>query len=197
MKTIGNILWLILVGVWLAIGYAVAGVVMCITIIGIPFGIPAFKLAGFVLWPFGRKVVSAPGALGVLAIVFNILWLLLFGWGLFLSTLVLGVLLCITIIGIPFGIASFRIGAYALWPFGRTTVERRDAGAPSFIVNILWLVLAGWWLALAHIVTGLLQCVTIIGIPLGIANFKLIPVSLFPLGREIVSTDQPFTSSVR
>jgi len=110
------------VGIWLAIGYAVAGVVMCITIIGIPFGIQAFKLAGFVLWPFGRKVVAAPGALGVLAIVFNILWLLLFGWGLFLSTIVLGLLLCITIIGIPFGVQAFKLSLLALWPFGRTVV---------------------------------------------------------------------------
>jgi len=103
------------------------------------------------------------------------------------------VLLCITNIGIPFGIAAFRIGIYALWPFGYTTVERRDAGAPSFLVNVLRLLLAGWWLALGHILTGLALCVTIIGIPLGIANFKLIPVSLFPLGREIVRTDQAFT----
>ncbi|GHA49838.1 hypothetical protein GCM10010372_57040 [Streptomyces tauricus] len=127
----------------------------------------------------------------------NIIWLVLSGFWLFLGYLLAGVLLCITIIGIPFGVAAFRIGTYALWPFGRTTVERHDAGAPSFVVNILWLILAGWWLALAHIVTGLIQCVTIIGIPLGIANFKLIPVSLFPLGREIVRTDQPFTASVR
>lgn len=93
---------------------------------------------------------------------------------------------------IPFGIAAFRIGIYALWPFGYTTVERRDAGAPSLLGNILWVVLAGWWLALTHIFTGLALCVTIIGIPFGIANFKLVPLSLFPLGREIVSTDQPF-----
>jgi uncharacterized membrane protein YccF (DUF307 family) len=106
-----------------------------------------------------------------------------------------GVLLCITIIGIPFGIAAFRIGVYALWPFGHTTVERHGAGAASFVGNILWLILAGWWLALTHIVTGVLQCLTIIGIPLGIANFKLIPVSLVPLGREIVRTDQPFATS--
>lgn len=96
---------------------------------------------------------------------------------------------------IPFGIAAFRIGAYALWPFGHTTVERRGAGTASFIGNILWLILAGWWLALTHIITGILQCATIIGIPLGIANFKLIPVSLVPLGREIVRTDQPFATS--
>uniref|UniRef100_UPI00403FEA26 YccF domain-containing protein n=1 Tax=Streptomyces sp. SS7 TaxID=3108485 RepID=UPI00403FEA26 len=88
--------------------------------------------------------------------------------------------------------AAFRIGVYALWPFGCTTVERRDAGAPSCVGNVLWLVLAGWWLALGHIVTGLALRVTVIGIPFGLANFKLIPVSLFPLGREIVPTDQPF-----
>ncbi|MFC8665933.1 YccF domain-containing protein [Streptomyces sp. NPDC057199] len=127
--------------------------------------------------------------------ILNIIWLVLSGFWLFLGYVFAGLLLCITIIGIPFGIAAFRIAVYALWPFGRTTVERRDAGAPSFIGNILWVILAGWWLALAHIVTGFLQCITIIGIPLGLANFKLIPVSLFPLGREIVRTDQPFASS--
>ncbi|MEU5125412.1 YccF domain-containing protein [Streptomyces mobaraensis] len=95
---------------------------------------------------------------------------------------------------IPFGIASFRIASYALWPFGRTTVERRDAGAGSLLGNIIWIVFAGWWLALGHIFTGIALCCTIIGIPLGIANFKLIPVSLMPLGREIVPTDRPFAT---
>ena len=95
---------------------------------------------------------------------------------------------------IRFGIASFRIAGYALWPFGRTTVERRDAGAGSVVGNIIWLVFAGWWLALGHIVTGIALCVTIIGIPFGIANFKMIPISLLPLGREIVPTDQPFAT---
>ncbi|MFI6091443.1 YccF domain-containing protein [Streptomyces sp. NPDC051218] len=126
--------------------------------------------------------------------ILNVIWLVLCGFWMFLAYLLAGVLLCITVIGIPFGVASFRIGRYALWPFGYTTVERRDAGAPSCIANVLWLVLAGWWLALGHIVTGLALCVTIIGIPLGIANFKLIPVSLMPLGREIVRTDQPFAA---
>ncbi len=126
--------------------------------------------------------------------ILNVIWLVLSGFWLFLGYLFAGVLLCITIIGIPFGIAAFRIGGYALWPFGRTTVESPGAGTPSLIGNILWLILAGWWLALTHIVTGVLQCVTIIGIPLGIANFKLIPVLLVPLGRDIVRTDQPFTS---
>lgn len=127
--------------------------------------------------------------------ILNVIWLVVSGFWLFLAYLLAGLLLCVTIIGIPFGIASFRIGVYALWPFGYTTIERRDAGAASCVGNVLWLVLAGWWLALGHIVTGIALCVTIIGIPLGIANFKLIPVSLFPLGREIVPTDQPFTQT--
>ncbi|TXS50576.1 YccF domain-containing protein [Streptomyces sp. uw30] len=127
--------------------------------------------------------------------ILNVIWLVLSGFWLFLGYVVAGLLLCITIIGIPFGIAAFRIGVYALWPFGYTTVERHDAGAPSCIGNVLWLVLAGWWLTIGHIVTGLMLCLTIIGIPFGIANFKLIPVSLFPLGREIVPTDRPFASS--
>ncbi|AYC39264.1 YccF domain-containing protein [Streptomyces griseorubiginosus] len=126
--------------------------------------------------------------------ILNVIWLILSGFWLFLAYLAAGVLLCITIIGIPFGIAAFRIGIYALWPFGYTTIERRDAGAPSCLGNVLWLVLAGWWLALGHIATGLVLCLTIIGIPFGIANFKLIPVSLFPLGREIVPTDVPFAA---
>jgi uncharacterized membrane protein YccF (DUF307 family) len=126
VKTIGNILWFVLAGIWLAIGYAIAGLVLCITIIGIPFGIQAFKLAGFALWPFGRRVVAKPEALGVLDIVFNILWLLFFGWELFIAHLVAGLLLCITIIGIPFGVQSFKLSLLALWPFGQTVVASDD-----------------------------------------------------------------------
>lgn len=126
--------------------------------------------------------------------ILNLIWLLLGGFWLFLGYMVAGLLLCITILGIPFGVAAFRIGLYTLWPFGQTVVDRRDAGAASCIGNVLWLVLAGWWLALGHVVTGLLLCVTIIGIPLGIANFKLIPVCLLPLGKEIVPSDRPFAT---
>jgi uncharacterized membrane protein YccF (DUF307 family) len=122
MKTIGNILWLVLAGVWLALGYTLAGVLLCVTIIGIPFGIQAFKLAGFVLWPFGRTVLAKPEALGVLDIVFNVLWLFLFGWELFLLSVAAGLLLCITIIGIPFGIQAFKMSVLALWPFGSIVV---------------------------------------------------------------------------
>jgi uncharacterized membrane protein YccF (DUF307 family) len=107
----------------------------------------------------------------------------------FLGYLVVGALWCVTIIGIPFGIAAFRIGMFALWPFGRTVVRKPGAGVGSGIGNILWFILSGVWLAIGHAVTGVLLCLTIIGIPLGLANFKLIPVSLFPLGKDIVSSD--------
>lgn len=122
MKTIGNILWFVLAGFWLALGWAFAGVVCCITIVGIPFGIQAFKLAGFSLWPFGRTVVATDEGSTVLETVFNVIWLLLFGWGLFLASMATAVLLCITIIGIPFAVQSFKIGLLALWPFGRTVI---------------------------------------------------------------------------
>jgi uncharacterized membrane protein YccF (DUF307 family) len=96
----------------------------------------------------------------------------------------------VLIITIPFGVAALRIARFALWPFGRTVIRRPDVGVASGIGNILWLLLCGWWLALGHLVTGVAQCLTIIGIPLGLANFKLIPISLLPLGREVVSVDE-------
>jgi uncharacterized membrane protein YccF (DUF307 family) len=100
-------------------------------------------------------------------------------------------LICfILIITIPFGVAALRIAVFALWPFGKTVVRRSDAGIASGIGNVIWFVLCGWWLALGHLITGALLCLTIIGIPLGLANFKLIPVSLLPLGREIVPVRQ-------
>ena len=120
----------------------------------------------------------------------NIIWLVLSGFWLFLGYLAAGVLLCILILTIPWGIASFRIGIYALWPFGQTVVSKPTAGLGSLLGNVVWVVLAGWWLALAHLVSGIALCLTVIGIPLGIANFKMIPVALLPLGKEIVSSDQ-------
>ena len=100
-------------------------------------------------------------------------------------------LICfVFIVTIPFGIASLRIGRFALWPFGKTVVRRDDAGAGSAIGNVLWFVLCGWWLALGHLVTGILLCLTIIGLPLGLANLKLIPISLLPFGREIVPVNR-------
>ena len=118
MRTIGNILWFVLAGLWLALGYLLGGLVMCITIVGIPFGIQSFKLAGLALWPFGRTAVMT-GNGGVLEIVFNLIWLVLFGWAIFVAHLIAGALLCVTIIGIPFGIQAFKLSVLALWPFGR------------------------------------------------------------------------------
>ncbi|MFC4055684.1 YccF domain-containing protein [Actinomadura syzygii] len=118
----------------------------------------------------------------------NVLWLVLAGFWMALGYVLAGVICCILIITIPFGIASFRIAGYALWPFGRTVVPRRDAGAASVLGNVIWIIVAGWWLALGHLTTGVLLCISIIGIPFGIANFKLIPISLTPLGHQIVPT---------
>jgi uncharacterized membrane protein YccF (DUF307 family) len=128
MRTIGNVIWLVLCGFWMAIGYALAGLVC------------------FVLF--------------------------------------------FLIVTIPLGIAAFRIAAFVLWPFGRTIEPRSDAGAGSLIGNVIWIVLFGWWLALGHLITGIALCLTIIGIPLGLANFKIIPISLLPLGMDIVPVDQ-------
>jgi uncharacterized membrane protein YccF (DUF307 family) len=118
--------------------------------------------------------------------ILNIIWLIFGGALLALGYAVAGIICFILIITIPFGIASFRMANYALWPFGRTTRPRPDAGVASGIGNVIWFILCGWWLALGHIIVGAVQFVTIIGIPLGVANFKLIPVSLFPLGHEVV-----------
>jgi uncharacterized membrane protein YccF (DUF307 family) len=122
--------------------------------------------------------------------ILNIIWLVLAGFWMFLGYLLASIICFILIITIPFGIAAFRIGLFALWPFGRTVVRRPDAGVASGVGNILWLILCGWWLALEHLITGIALCITIIGIPLGLASFKLIPVSLFPFGRDIVSVDE-------
>jgi uncharacterized membrane protein YccF (DUF307 family) len=123
-------------------------------------------------------------------LILNLIWFFLCGFWMALAYLLAAVICFILIITIPFGIASLRVGRFALWPFGKTVVERPDAGAPSAIANVLWILLCGWWLALGNLVTGVLLCLTIIGIPLGLASFKLIPVSLVPFGREIVSVEE-------
>ena len=127
-------------------------------------------------------------------VILNVIWLVLAGLWLAIVYALVGIVACILIITIPFGIAAFRIANYVLWPFGRTTVVRRDAGIASLIGNVIWIILFGWWLAIGHLVSGIALCLTIIGIPLGLANFKLIPISLLPLGVQIVSTDEARTS---
>jgi uncharacterized membrane protein YccF (DUF307 family) len=123
VRTLLNILWLVLAGVWLALGYALAGILLCITIIGIPFGLQGFKLAAYALWPFGRALVRSPDRHRGLSVVGNVLWVVLAGWWLALEHLAAGILLCLTIIGIPLGVASFKMAGAALVPFGKEVVE--------------------------------------------------------------------------
>lgn len=116
----------------------------------------------------------------------NVLWLLLAGWWLALAYVVAGLVAFVLIITIPFGIASFRLAGYVLWPFGRTVVWKPQAGLGSLIGNVLWVVLLGWELALGHLVAGLLLCLTVVGIPFGVACWKMVPLALLPLGRDVV-----------
>ena len=123
-------------------------------------------------------------------LILNIIWFVLAGLWMAIGYAFAALICFILIITIPFGIAALRIALYTLWPFGRTVVRSSGAGAASAVGNVLWFVLCGWWLALAHLITGIALCITIIGIPLGLANFKLIPISLLPLGREILTVEQ-------
>ncbi|MER5434194.1 YccF domain-containing protein [Streptomyces sp. NPDC002588] len=128
----------------------------------------------------------------LLNLLLNIIWLVFCGIWMAIGYVIAALICFILIVTIPFGIASLRIAGFVLWPFGRTTVDRPDAGAGSFIGNVIWVIFAGWWLALAHLVTSIPLFLSIIGIPFGWANLKLIPISLMPLGREVVATDQGF-----
>ena len=123
-------------------------------------------------------------------LILNLIWLILCGWWMFLLYVAAGIVCFILIITIPFGIAAWRIAGYALWPFGRSISVRRDAGVLHLVGNIIWIILIGWWLAIGHLTSGIMLCLTIIGIPLGLANFKLIPISLLPLGVQIVPSDE-------
>lgn len=122
-------------------------------------------------------------------LLLNVVWLVLSGLWLAIGYALAALICFLLVVTIPFGIAALRIAAYALWPFGSTVVRRADAGAPSAIGNVLWVLLCGWWLALGHVVTGIALCLTIVGVPLGIGNFKLVPLAFLPLGREIVSVE--------
>jgi uncharacterized membrane protein YccF (DUF307 family) len=130
---------------------------------------------------------------GLVRTLLNVIWFVFSGFWLWLAYMLAGVLCCLLIVTIPWGIASFRMANYAAWPFGREVVDKPTAGLFSLLGNVIWLVVAGWWLALTHIVTGIALCLTIIGIPMAIANFKLISISLLPLGKQIVSRTGTWT----
>jgi uncharacterized membrane protein YccF (DUF307 family) len=126
----------------------------------------------------------------IMRLILNLIWLVLCGWWMAILYVLAGIVCCILIITIPFGLAAFRIAAYVIWPFGRSIVWRREAGVASIIGNIIWIILIGWWLAIGHLTSGIALCLTIIGIPLGLADFKMIPISLVPLGVRIVPSDE-------
>jgi uncharacterized membrane protein YccF (DUF307 family) len=136
----------------------------------------------------GSPRLRGSGIIGlVIRLILNLLWLI-FGGGLILAIgYGIAALICFAlVVTIPFGVASLRLAVYSLWPFGRTLVTKPSAGMASGAANVIWVIVAGWWLALGHIVTGVGLCITVIGIPFGVANFKLVPAAFWPLGREVV-----------
>ena len=125
-------------------------------------------------------------------LILNVIWFVLCGWWMALLYALAAIICFILIITIPFGIAALRIAGYVLWPFGRSIEVRRDAGLGSVIGNIIWIILIGWWLAIGHLTAAIMLFVTIIGIPLALAQLKLIPISLIPLGVRIVDSDERY-----
>ena len=122
----------------------------------------------------------------MLALIGNILWFLLGGLWMGLEWLIMGLLFCLTIVGIPYGVACFRIAQFAFFPFGKTVVPSENAGACTFLLNLIWIIFAGLWLWISAVITGLFFCLTIIGIPFGIACFRIAKVSFAPLGKKVV-----------
>jgi len=131
----------------------------------------------------------------MLRAILNVIWLVFCGLWMAIAYVLAGLVAFVLIITIPFGIASFRIAGYVLWPFGRTIDRRPGAGVASMIWNVIWIVLFGWWLAIGHLVTGVMLCLTIIGFPLGLASFKIIPITLLPLGVRIVPVDRVYAEA--
>lgn len=129
MKTVLNVIWLVLAGFWLALAYLLAAILLAITIIGLPFAKQSLKLARYALWPFGRALVQSPTRYKGLSAVGNVLWFVLAGWWLALIHLVSGIALCLTIVGIPLGIADIKMAGAALVPFGRSVVRAHELNA--------------------------------------------------------------------
>ncbi|MBO9658513.1 MAG: YccF domain-containing protein [Chitinophagaceae bacterium] len=122
MNFIGNLIWLIFGGFFAAVGYFVGGLVLCITIVGMPWGLQCFKMAGIVLFPFGKKVISDSSNAGCLGMFANIIWIICGGWYTALVHLVMGFLLSLTIIGLPWGRQHFKLIEISLMPFGKRVV---------------------------------------------------------------------------
>ena len=126
MRVVGNIIWLVVAGIWLAIGYTIAAFFSVVLIVTIPFAVPSLRLAGYALWPFGRTVVYRPQRDVALSLLGNVVWFIFAGWWLALAHLVSGLLLMFTIIGIPFGVADFKMAGLALAPFGKQVIKTSE-----------------------------------------------------------------------
>ena len=123
-------------------------------------------------------------------LILNIIWFVFGGFALAIGYFFFGLLACLLVVTIPAGVASFRMAKFALWPFGRAVVQPvQGTGGMSAFSNAVWFIFAGLWLAIGHVVTAAAQAVTIIGIPVALANLKMIPVTCFPFGRKIVDAD--------
>lgn len=120
----------------------------------------------------------------------NLVWLVLAGFWLALGYVLAGVLCFILIITIPAGVASFRMARYVLWPFGKAVVPMEHTGALSAVSNVIWFVIAGWWLAIAHVVAAFAQALSIIGVLNAVVSLKMIPVCCFPFGKQIVDRER-------
>jgi uncharacterized membrane protein YccF (DUF307 family) len=135
VKTIGNLLWLALAGLWMAVGWALAGVLAIVFIVTIPLAAPAFRMAGYVFWPFGRTVIKNPERGRALSAIGNVVWIVLFGWWLALVHIITGALLCLTIIGIPFGVANMKLAALAIAPYGKAIVSKKSLVPGQVVVG--------------------------------------------------------------
>lgn len=129
--------------------------------------------------------------MALLRLILNIIWIFVAGFWLAIGYLIAGIICCVLIVTIPFGVASFRMASYAIWPFGRDLVRRQSNSGVSTVGNIIWVIVAGWWLTIGHIATALGLAVTIIGLPMAWASLKMIPVALAPFGNEIVRAGSP------
>lgn len=126
--------------------------------------------------------------MALLRLILNIIWIFVAGFWLAVGYVIAGLICFLLIITIPFGVASFRMANYAIWPFGRELVRRESAGGATLVLNVIWVIVAGWWLTIGHIATAIGLAITIIGIPMAWASLKMIPVALAPFGNEIVDS---------
>ncbi len=129
-----------------------------------------------------------------MTLVLNLLWFVLGGFAAGLSWLFSGVILACTIVGLPWTMAAFRIGVFSLFPFGKQVVDRRalgredlGTGSVGCLLNVIWFVLGGWWLALAHIILGVLLLIPLITVPFALQHFKLAGIALAPIGKEVIN----------